>query len=78
MDAERANIECSVTASLLQWMTVHGYLCLALRHPGVNGPSRALALDFVEQLSALLVEGGIMTRDEMTEAHQVEIAERPS
>lgn len=78
MNAGKANVECSVTATLLQWMTVHGYLCLALRHPQVNGPSRALALDFVEQLSVLLVEGGIMTRDEMAEAHQVEMAERPS
>lgn len=77
MNIDRANVEHTVAASLLQWMTVHGYLCLALRHPGATGPSRNLAVDFVEQLGELLVNGGLLSRTELEEAQQLEFQERP-
>lgn len=78
MNARKANVEGTVTGTLLQWMAVHGYLCLALRHPQANGPSRQIALHVVDQLEKLLVEGGLLSREEMAEGHQVEAAEGPS
>ena len=66
----------SVEASVLTWMTVHGNLCLALRHPSNQGESRRVALAMIDQISTLLVEAGAMTRQEMEYANHVEERER--
>lgn len=62
----------TVEAPLLTWMTVHGNLCLALRHPGNSGASRKLCTDFVKTLSDLLVDTGAMTREQIDAANRIE------
>lgn len=47
------------------WLAVHGYLCLALRHPGTEGPSAALITEFVVRLGEAAVQGGILTPEEL-------------
>src|SRR5574341_1216905 len=63
-------------------MAIHGYLCLALRHPGFQGaeahPSRAIAEDFVAAIGDKLVEVGLLTPDELAQAQQVEAEEQPA
>jgi hypothetical protein len=62
----------AVEAPMLTWVTVHGNLCLALRHPENRGQSRELCLDLVRRLADLIVSEGIMTPEEMDEANRVE------
>lgn len=62
----------SVEAPMLSWVTVHGNLCLALRHPSNRGQSRQICLNMVKQLSEMIVAGGIMTQEEMDQANRVE------
>jgi hypothetical protein len=59
-------------ATLLEWLAIHGNLCLALRHPQNQGDSRALLVGFVHRLSKLLVERGILTAEEMRAATKLE------
>jgi hypothetical protein len=59
-------------ASLLSWMAVHGYLCLALRHPDSTGPTRELIEEMLEQLGALLVDREMLTPAELQEFTEIE------
>jgi hypothetical protein len=67
--------EGTVKANLLTWITVHGNLCLALRHPQNRGPSRKLAVDFVKALGKALVEWGALTPEQLEDAERVEAEE---
>ena len=71
MDVSKAHERATVEASLWQ-VAVHGNLCLALRHPGNQGETRALVVSIVHQLAKLLVERGILTQEEMDYATKVE------
>lgn len=61
-----------VEATLLDWMTVHGNLCLALRHPQNSGPSRATVVKMIHVLGKLLVDKGMLTQEELNFATRVE------
>ena len=65
---ESANVE----ASLLQWVAVHGFLSLGLRHIEGFAPSREAVLPFYERLGTLLVERGMLTQAELDEALEIE------
>jgi len=67
--------QSQVTANLLTWLTVHGNLCLALRHPQNQGPSRRFVVDFVKQLGELLVAWGVITDEERAAAERIEVEE---
>lgn len=54
------------------WLTIHGNLCLALRHPMNSGPSRDYLIPFVDKLGRLLVEHGLLTAQELELAQRVE------
>lgn len=72
LDPRMLTANASVTAPMLTWVTVHGNLCLSLRHPSNVGQSRELCLQMVEHLSKLIVDAGIMTQEEMDFANRVE------
>lgn len=72
LDPRMLTANASVNAPMLTWVTVHGNLCLALRHPSNSGQSRELCLQMVQHLSKLIVDAGIMTQEEMDEANRVE------
>jgi len=65
----------TVTANLHTWITIHGNVCLALRHPQNRGPSRALAIEFVKGLGRALVSWGALTEEELKECEKLEIEE---
>jgi hypothetical protein len=67
----------TIEASGVVWVTVHGLLCLALRHPEMTGDSRKIALEFVSNLGRGLVAWGILTADELTLVEQTEAEKRP-
>ena len=71
-DVTKATVELPVHAPLLTWMAVHGVLCLGLRHPEMNGPSRRIVEDFVRQLGQALVANGLLTAQELREAEHLE------
>lgn len=73
-----ANTQGTVSASLLTWITVHGNLCLALRHPQNRGPSRKLAVEFTKALGKALVEWGALTPEQLKEAEKLEAEEGSS
>jgi hypothetical protein len=68
MDTTNAHKHVTVDATLLDWMAVHGNLCLALRHPQNQGESRALLVSMIHKLGRLLVDEGILTAEEMNRA----------
>lgn len=70
-----ANTPGTITASLLTWITVHGNLCLALRHPQNRGPSRKLAVEFVKELGKALVEWKALTPEQLKAAEKLEVEE---
>jgi len=61
-----------VEASLLAWLTVHGNLCLALRHPGNQGASRKWATAFVKRLGQALVKHGAISQEELKQVERLE------
>ncbi len=67
--------EWPVTAPGIIWMAIHGNLCLALRHAGNRGSSRAMVERFVRALGDNLVENGVLTAEELAQAQRVEIEE---
>lgn len=75
MDITKATESIELRGTLLMWMAVHGNLCLALRHPGNQGSSRALVEAFVYQIGARLVEEGLLSAQELREAEQLEAEE---
>lgn len=62
----------SVDAPLLTWLTAHGYLCLALRHPQVVGPSRPYVAALTRGLGEMLVDRGVISRKQMENAYALE------
>lgn len=58
----------------LTWLTVHGLLCLALRHPGLSGSVRARGSEIRDALAELLVEKGVLTPEEAVIARALEEA----
>ena len=72
MDPSKALNRVSIEASLLDWMTIHGNLCLALRHPQNTGDSRAVLIAMVHRIGKMLVKGGMLTQAELDYATQVE------
>jgi len=82
--SERENAErlvrtkTSVTADLLTWLTIHGNLCLALRHPQNRGPSRQFVVNFVKRLGQMLVTSGAITEEELKAAEKLEAEEGSS
>ena len=64
-----------IRANLLTWLTVHGNLCLALRHPENRGASRSYVVQFTKQLGQALVKWGVITQAQLREAHKLELEE---
>src|SRR5262245_16053585 len=64
--------QATLTASLLDWMTVHGNICLGLRHAENQGPSRAYALAMRDRIADLLIQRGILTAEQIEHANAVE------
>jgi len=58
--------------NMLEVLSIHGNLCLALRHPQNAGMSRQTVLEIVQRLSAIIVDRGVMTPVEMEQALKVE------
>jgi hypothetical protein len=60
-------------------LAIHGYLCLALRHPEVQGTTSTTELiePFVEELGQALVELGILTDEQLAAHRQLETEARP-
>jgi hypothetical protein len=77
MDIGKALETATVDETLFLWMTVHGYLCLALRHPESSGASRSYAEAFVKKIGRLLVDRGLLSQAELDFAEQVERQEMP-
>jgi hypothetical protein len=67
-----------VSAPLLTWLTIHGNICLALRHPQNRGSSRQYAIEFVKQLGRALVKAGAISQEELYEIEKLEIEEGSS
>jgi hypothetical protein len=77
MDVKKALEKVGLNATLHTWLSVHGYLCLALRHPGIPaGPARELVEDFVKKLGRVCVATGLLTELELRLAENVEQEEK--
>ena len=70
---EMVNSYTSMETNFLTWLTIHGNLCLALRHPQNVGLSRAYIVAFVKRLGRKLVEWGVITEEQLRHIERVEI-----
>ncbi len=73
--AETANRPVVLELTLLQVMVIHGNMCLGLRHPGNQGASTEIARDILQRLGQALVEGSLLTAEELRHAQQIEVSE---
>jgi hypothetical protein len=72
MNLDKALEKATLEFSMLQWMAIHGNLCLALRHPNNTGASRALVATAIDEISKLIVARGLLTQAEIDAATAVE------
>jgi hypothetical protein len=75
VDVTRLRDIRQVNAEMICWLTVHGNLCLALRHPSNVGESRRIAIRMLETISRLIVDAGVMTQEEIDAASEYEVQE---
>lgn len=77
-DPELLLVPFTVELSLGLALILHGFLCLALRHPEIQGRTATALVDaFVEELGQLLVDAGVLTGEVLKDARQGERAARP-
>ncbi|KPQ44774.1 MAG: hypothetical protein MPEBLZ_00660, partial [Candidatus Methanoperedens nitroreducens] len=69
-------INITLNISPLDLMALHGFLCLALRHPGVKDHSRRPAMiQLVKNLGQKLVKIGALTSQQIQECENTEAEE---
>lgn len=56
----------------LSWITIHGNLCLALRHPQNVGASRPVAISALEWIEQQLFMAGILDQEDIETIHKTE------
>lgn len=59
----------------LTLLSVHGSLCLALRHPQNKGESRHIVVSFVKQIGQHLVNLGLLTAEQLRQIERIEAEE---
>ena len=72
MDESKLTDRVEIDARALDWLVVHGVMCLGLRHPHYGGSSRAAALEFVAKLGRILVDTGLLSEQELIEIQLTE------
>lgn len=61
----------------LNLMALHGFLCLALRHPGTKDHAcRPAIVEMVKQIGITLVDLGVMTPEQLTQIEKTETEAR--
>lgn len=63
--AEILREHITIDLSVDQLITIHGNLCLALRHPGNNGECRKMALSIVKQFGDILVDVKALDQEQL-------------
>ena len=77
MNSEKVEEPITITRRALDWLAVHGNVCLGLRHPNNIGPSRAMVEKFLADLEAELLACGLLSPADIAEIHQLERQESP-
>jgi hypothetical protein len=72
LDPDKLRERIAIEFSMIEVLSIHGNLCLALRHPQNAGAARQTALDIVAHLSKIIVHWGVMTQVEMDQATRME------
>jgi hypothetical protein len=70
VEAEQASAPLETT--LVQWLAVHGCLCMGLRQPQSFSLPRELVLQFLDHLGGELVQRGLFSQAELAAAMEVE------
>jgi len=70
--------DAAIKANMITLMSIHGNLCLALRHPQNKGRSRQYVVEFVKKLGRFLVETGAITEEQLAQAERLEAEEGSS
>jgi len=78
MREEKLDQTVELRMSALHLLIVHGNICLGLRHPDNYGPSRELALEFVNYAENILKEIGVLNSRDIRLIHKTEQEESPS
>jgi hypothetical protein len=76
VNAEAAKRMAIVEAPVLHWLTAHGNICLALRHPNNAGASRSVALDLLAAIELVIRESGVLNAHELAQLTQENLRER--
>ncbi|HWQ96305.1 MAG TPA: hypothetical protein VN368_02920 [Candidatus Methylomirabilis sp.] len=66
-------LEINFVTNPLNLMALHGFLCLALRHPGTRDHScRSAIVQVVKQIGKTLVELGALSPEQLTQIEKIE------
>ncbi|HEY1723994.1 MAG TPA: hypothetical protein VGF89_01120 [Steroidobacteraceae bacterium] len=68
----------SLELPLLAWLAIHGNVCLGLRHPMNRGPSRAVTLEALKGIGSVLVDHGVLLREQLEAAERLEREQQAS
>ena len=60
----------SIDCTMVQVMAIHGFLCLALRHPEIGDSARAVIVDIVRHIGEQLIARQALTIEEANEAER--------
>ncbi len=74
-DPEFWKKKIKVDMDVITLLSIHGNLCLALRHPENTGESRKLIVSFVKQTGQYLVYLGVYTQDQLKQVERIEAEE---
>jgi hypothetical protein len=75
LDVSRLDMRVTFEMDALELLAIHGCLCLGLRHPHFQGPTRSLILQFVKDAEIKLLEIGLIRPEHIRIIHQVEAEE---
>jgi hypothetical protein len=72
-----AGVVVTLELPMLTLTTIHGNLCLALRHPENTGPAREIAEEVLASLEEVFLRAGVFTAPQLQRMRAVEREEQP-
>lgn len=66
------NNDISITLPAYFWLSVHGNVCLGLRHPENKGTSRNMAITFLTRIENVLLRESLLSPEDISLIHKTD------
>lgn len=64
------NNDICITMPAHWWLTIHGNVCLGLRHPDNKGSSRGVAITCLTRIENVLLSHSLLSPDDISHIHK--------